>query len=134
MHRELLFFIVAFCLFFATTLSIRCYTGTDNKCLAAPDNKDCGVGEVCTCVKYAFTCFPGDFICNQQEQLAGATKWEYLLVSQSICKALQNPMSGVTDVTCCSTNLCNLPSDGRCTSSFGRRKVLRKFNNLLNIA
>ncbi|CAF3072967.1 unnamed protein product [Rotaria socialis] len=132
MHREL-FFIVVFCLFFATTVSIRCYTGTDNKCLIAPENKDCGVREVCTCVKYAYKCLHGDVSCNHQEQSANITKWEYLIVSKSVCKALQNPRSGVTDVTCCSTNLCNSPNDGVCTWSSGRRRALRKFNQLLKI-
>ncbi|CAF2934126.1 unnamed protein product [Rotaria sp. Silwood2] len=131
MRRRLLFTIV-FCLFFVTTLSIQCYTGTDTQCVLAPNIQDCGPGEVCICVKYRFKCTNDDQACSQREQLTGVTKWAYTVVSKSVCEALKNPMSGASSVQCCSTNRCNRPDNGKCSWSQTRRRVLRKFTDLFD--
>ncbi len=127
-----LFFTVVFCLFFATTLSIRCYTGTTRQCILAPNMNDCSSGETCQCAKYRFQCTKDDQACDKREQLAQTKKWAYTIMGKSTCQMLQTPSSGYDDVTCCSTNGCNRPDNGRCSWSQSRRRELRKLTDLLD--
>ncbi|CAF1214562.1 unnamed protein product [Rotaria sordida] len=131
MRRRILFTIV-FCLFFATTSSIECYTGTNTRCLLAPDMENCGSGEVCRCVKYRFKCTKDDQACSQREQATGVTKWAYSMISKNLCNRLENVLIGISNVQCCSTNRCNRPDNGKCSWSQARRRLLRKFTDILS--
>ncbi|CAF3338980.1 unnamed protein product, partial [Rotaria sp. Silwood2] len=69
----------------------------------------------------------------EEERSTEAAKWVYSMVSESECKMLENPNSGATDVTCCSTDGCNQPDNGKCWWPSNRRRTLRKFTNLFNL-
>ncbi|CAF2513497.1 unnamed protein product [Rotaria sp. Silwood2] len=92
----------------------------------------CGLGEACSCAKYRSKCAKDDQACSQREQSTGATIWMYSVVSKSVCNRLDNILIGISNVQCCSTNRCNRPDNGRCSWSQARRRVLRKFTDLLD--
>jgi hypothetical protein len=131
MHRRLLLTVV-FCLFFATTLSIQCYSGIDKQCIKLQDMNDCGQGETCQCVKYRFPCTEGDTACNKEEQSKGVIKWAYTIVPESTCKSMELFSSVYYDVTCCTKSGCNRPKNVKCSSYQGRRRALRKLTDLLD--
>jgi len=97
-----------------------------------PDTNDCGSGEKCQCVKYRFQCTQDDQACSKQEQSKNVKKWAYTILPASTCQYLKQFSSVYEDLTCCSTNRCNKPNNGKCSWSQGRRQTLRKFNDLLN--
>jgi hypothetical protein len=116
MCRRLLVTLV-FCLSFATISSIRCYTGTDEQCIFAPDMNDCGSGETCQCAKYRFQCTQDDQGCNKYEQSNNVKKWAYLFIAASTCQSLKTQPNLFEEVTCCSQNGCNQPNNGKCSWS-----------------
>jgi hypothetical protein len=129
--RRLLFTIV-FCLSFITISSIRCYTGTDRKCILTPHKNNCSSNETCQCVKYIFQCTQNDQACNEYEQSNNVKKWTYTILPASKCQSLKTLSSGYEQVTCCSKNRCNQPDNGKCSLFQARRRNLRKITDLID--
>jgi hypothetical protein len=112
MCRRLLFIIV-FCSFFATILSIQCYIGIDGECILSSNTQDCGTGETCQCAKYRFQCTEDDQGCTKNEQSSGVEKWVYAIVSENTCQMMKIARHLYKGITCCSTDKCNQPNNVR---------------------
>lgn len=131
MYRQLLFLIV-FCLFFTTVLSLRCYGGTDRQCMLTSDKNKCYSNTTCYCAKYRFQCTPSDQNCSEYEQKNYVRKWAYGIVSDNACELLKKSRI-YEDAICCSTDGCNRPDSGKCSLSHYRRKSMRKLTDLIDV-
>ncbi|CAF0859395.1 unnamed protein product [Rotaria sp. Silwood1] len=125
-----LFLAIVFCLFFATSLSIRCFEIVDSKCLLKPDVNDCGDNGPCVCFAYSAKCEEGDLECTDDDIETGIVKWRYGIIGKDLCTLLKDPYYEAIDAECCSTDGCNRPRNAECGATQIRRRILRKFNDL----
>lgn len=124
---------VFFCSFFTTVLSIKCYGGAGKNCMLLADVTDCGGDDgTCFCSKYSYTCTTDDLSCTKSEQNSGAVKWTYAVASQDTCDDMTDDPDTYNNAVCCSTDKCNKPTTGKCTTFFGLRKAFRKRTNVYN--
>jgi len=124
--------ILVLCTCYKTILSIRCYGGTDRQCMLLPNIDECGSNTKCQCAKYRFPCTTGDQACTEKEQANQVKKWGYTVVSEATCEQLRLVPSVYEDLSCCSTDGCNRPSNGRCSWSQARRRASRRMTDLLD--
>lgn len=131
MNSPSLLLILIFCVYFKTISSIRCYGGTDQQCIFMPDVKDCGPNK-CQCAKYRFPCTSNDQACTEQERVNQVKKWAYTVVSDATCEQLRLLPGVFEDLTCCSTNGCNRPKNGRCSLFQSNRRAIQRLTDLLD--
>ena len=105
------------CLLFSVSMSLRCFTGTGQKCFAPhPDTEMCSTNDRCQCIAYRYRCSEDNDACTEGELMNGATKWQYNLVTAEICQQMQadHSFNMLSNVTCCSTDECNRPQGIKC--------------------
>ena len=132
MHLYWLVVVVA-CTFLRVASSTRCYSGTDRECYLQSSSDACEPGQACQCAKYRFRCTANDTGCDEQEQSMGTIKWAYAFLTKDSCNEMRAATGLYMDVTCCSTDRCNRPAQGKCSWSQERRRATRRLADLLSL-
>ena len=124
MHRRLWIFLIC-CASFTISSSIRCYTGTDRKCLLSSEN-----GQYHRCAKYQIQCQTMNRDCDENEIANQQIKWIYRIVSDDQCQSMK---SLYIDFQCCNTNGCNRPDHGKCSLAQARRRAIRRLTDVIEL-
>ncbi|CAF1044016.1 unnamed protein product [Adineta steineri] len=113
MYRRLLFAVV-FISFFWNIWSLQCYQGNSTHCKLGENTDDRVTDINYLCLKY-YKCSPLFGDCDKQDLDLRGQKWEFMIADQLGCDYMKQ--TGYLNLTCCSTDKCNQPPAGLCSTN-----------------